>query len=374
LVGQPVRAFALLIAAALAACAVLTAAYARAQPSAATPTAQPGPATVTLVQDACAATKYDAQEFASLLQIELQALGIAQLQQASRTADLDVSSTGLAVVQVHCGASADHLDVALADLATGKQLQRELVVTDLEPAARPRALSIAIALLVESAWLELATRPSQMSENSELPLSIRMALRKRLLQALEAEPLEHAARAPKREPASEARAALAVFAAGRSFPARNTGLLGIDVAYLPKLARMRLVLDLEALAGNLEVSDSVGLIANMHLYWLTAGLSLLWTSSTRPELALGPFARIGYGVANASAARPGYQPNSGGGLIAALGISTQLRAPISPNLDLWAAFDLGYVPSGVVFLIDENRTAGMAEVTLGVRLGLGFGL
>ena len=366
----------LLIAALLSACSLAAPARSRAQPAAASNAAPTRPTTVTLLQDDCGADSYDTGEFAKLLRIELQALGVTNLQLPSGPEQVSPSAAGVAVLHMRCGKPADHLSIELADLATGKQLQRELVVTDLELKARPRALSLAVALLIESSWLELATRKSLMSESFALPYAMRSALRRRLLHALETEPVESPAppKAAKPSAVSEARAALAVLMAARSFPGRSTGLVGADLAYLPTLASTRVLLDLEALAGSQEISDGAGLIADMHMFWLAAGLGLLWTSTTRPELALGPFARVGYGLANVTDARFGYRGHSGGSVIAAFGISAILRAAISTDLDLWAGFDLGYVPGGVVFLFDRNRTAGMSDVTMAVRLGLGFGL
>jgi hypothetical protein len=314
-------------------------------------------------------------EFAKLLQIELQALGITGLELQASVTELDPNTSGVAVVHMRCDTGAGHITVELADLATGKQLLRDLLMTDLEPAARPRALSMAVALLIENSWLELTTRKGVMSETFALPDSVRVALRRRVLQALELDRTERprpAAKPATAPPPRESRAALALFAVARAFPTRNTGLLGIDVAYLPRLGAVRLAITVEAMAGDQEISDPLGLVANMHMYWLSAGVSVLWSSSTRPELSVGPFAHVGYGVATASHVRPDTGQDDGGGPIAAFGIATLLRAPVSADLDLWAGFDLGYVPIGVVFLADQNRTAGMAEITLSARAGIGF--
>jgi hypothetical protein len=72
--------------------------------------------------------------------------------------------------------------------------------------------------------------------------------------------------------------------------------------------------------------------------------------------------------------RSGYTGKSDGSFLTALGVAALLRAEISQGLDIWAGFDLGYVPSGVVFLADLSRTAGMAEVTAALHAGVGFAL
>jgi hypothetical protein len=370
--GQPLTPRQLLLAAVSLACAWSAPAALRAQPSAAAVTR---PATVTLVQDACASASYDSMEFAKLLQIELQALGITSLELQRSVTELDPTTSGVAVVHMRCDAAAGHITVELADLATGKQVLRDLLVTDLEPAARPRALSMAVALLIENSWLELATRKALMSGTFALPDSVRAALRRRLVHALELDRTERPrpAKKPATKPTHESHAALALFAVARAFPTRNTGLLGIEFAYVPALGTTRLLVNVEAMTGDQEISDQLGPVAKMHMYWLSAGLSVLWSSSTRPELSLGPFAHIGYGVATASNVRADQVQRDGGGPIAAFGIATLLRAAVSADLDLWAGFDLGYVPIGVVFLADQNRTAGMAEISMSARAGIGFG-
>ena len=63
-----------------------------------------------------------------------------------------------------------------------------------------------------------------------------------------------------------------------------------------------------------------------------------------------------------------------GGVLATFGMLALLRAAVARGVDIWAGFDVGYVPGGVLFLADLSRVAGMAEVTMSARVGVGFGL
>jgi hypothetical protein len=164
--------------------------------------------------------------------------------------------------------------------------------------------------------------------------------------------------------------ALAAFGVARTFPSRNTGLVGADVMFMPMLGPLRVALDVETLIGRQEVSDAQGPIARATLFSLSGGLTLMWASATRPELSVGPFVRVGYGLARGESERQG-TPSSDGSVIAALGVAASLRAAVAAGLDVWAGADLGYVPVGVLFLVDRARLGGMAEVTLSLRAGVG---
>jgi hypothetical protein len=340
------------------------------------------PNSVSLVQDACAAASYDLKEFAALLEIELRTLGVARVNRVADLSELQLPQAGLAILHMRCDPNDGHLIVELADLASHNQVQRELLLGDVESHARARALALAVALLVETSWSQLALAKSEPSFASPLPESIRAALRSRLRTRLQEPDRDRAADAERlpgwtKQPTPEApkaRTELALLGAARAFPARNTGLLGLDLVFVPILARTRIAFDLEGLWGSQEISDQAGEIANVHMFWFSGGLSALWASGSQPELSFGPYARLGYGLANVTAQRAGYITRSAGSFLTAVGVATWLRGKISPELSIWAGFDLGYVPNGVVFLADLSRTAGMAEVTIALHTGIGFAL
>lgn len=349
---------------------------ARAQPSAASI-----PNSVSLVQDPCTSESYDRKEFAALLEIELRTLGVARVDRVAELSELQLAQAGLAILHMRCDPNDGHLIVELADLASHNQVQRELLVGDVESHARARALALAVALLVETSWSQLALAKAEPSVASPLPESIRTALRSRLRARLQQPDRDHEAGAERpgstkhtTAAAAKARAELALLGAARAFPARNTGLLGLDLVFVPILARTRIVLDLEALLGSQEINDQAGTIANVLMYSFSAGLAALWAASSQPELSFGPYARVGYGLANVTRQRAGYTSHTDGSFLTAVGVSAWLRGEISPGFSIWAGFDLGYVPSGVVFLADLSRTAGMADVTIALHTGIGFAL
>jgi hypothetical protein len=333
--------------------------------------AQERSASVTLIQEPCPG--YDAGALASLLAIDLRMLGIRQVQSRSGSQDLQAANSGLAVVHLRCAPDPETVTAEVADLATGNRVERELPIGDVEPEARTRALALAIATMVETSWLEVAIRKPGGPDSFALPVEVRLALRKRLRAAYEDSERPPALRSQRtgllRPPA---RSAIALLGASRSFPARNTGLLGMELVFVPVLASTRLLLTADALFGSQEVNDQQGLLANMHLMWLSAGVAVMWASLTRPELSVGPYARVGYASATATPQRAGTKIFSGGSFVTALGLSALLRAELRAGWDAWFGVDVGYVPSGVVFLADASRSAGMAEVTMAARAGIGL--
>jgi hypothetical protein len=177
--------------------------------------------------------------------------------------------------------------------------------------------------------------------------------------------------------ASEATAGstFAFMLAMREFPSRATALLGLDLSYLPRLASgLALGIDLEGMYGRQSARDIVGPLADIDLFWVSAGTALYLASSTEPELLLGPFVRAGFARASTSSERAGYTPVARERWIFALGASALLRVRAG---DAWHALfgiELGYIPSGVIFVADATRAAGMSDLSLAFRLGLALTL
>jgi hypothetical protein len=325
--------------------------------------AAPSGTQVGLAHTPCEPQLYDEPALVESLRVELAALGVTQLAL--------VESAELAVLHVRCRAETQSVEVAVVDLATGQRSTREWLLADVQPEARPRALSMAAVTLLEAAWSQAARRRS-----GELPEEVVAALRRRLHDDVTETTTTTATVVPASTlpQSTQERTVTTSFVASalvRTFPARGTALLGVELGADPALSKqLRLTLRAEALRGGQELSDQRGVIANMHLWWLTAGAGLEWVSTTDPELALGPYVRAGYAVADTDAERTGFTGRSKSGFVSVVGVSASLRAALTKSLDAVAGLDLGYVPNGVVFLADLSRTAGMADVTLAARIGV----
>lgn len=350
--------------------------HAAAQPLDAPPSAAVVyPAEIGLLQQPCAQPLYDAPALTAALKVELASLGVRHVVALPENAELKPTAAKLALVRVLCDEAAQSVTIEIADLATGQKLERELLLSDVQPGARPRALSMAVVMLMESAWTDTALRGQE--EAPQLPEAVRAALRTRLREALDgAQPPLAALPAPA-PLADDVDARTSLSAAGlvRTFPGRSSGLIGAELGGDPCFTdRLCLPVRAEALLGSQELSDQAGRIASMNLYWLTVGAGLEWRTRSNPQLGLGPFARLGYALAHASVERAGYAANDVKGIVSVLGVAGTLRSALSESVDVLIGVDVGYVPNGVVFLADLSRSAGMAEVTLASRIGLALRL
>src|SRR5262249_22253661 len=112
--------------------------------------AQPAPARVRLVLPACE-TAFDGAELVRVLRIELGADGVREV----IVGEAEGTLATIKLDATPCSAEAREVTVAIDDAATGKNVRRALAVADVDAAARPRALGLAIAELLRASWAEL---------------------------------------------------------------------------------------------------------------------------------------------------------------------------------------------------------------------------
>ena len=158
---------------------------------------------------------------------------------------------------IECAERADELTLRVSDAGSGKELTRTLAVADVAPAARPRALALAVVALLESSWSEVvAGSERERNPRGALPASVQEAVRARLSRKLA--PPEPPAPAPlpdERTPRAAPATSFEVSAALRVFPGRSTGLLGLQLGLLqPVTVAMRLAFAAEALWGRSNLS------------------------------------------------------------------------------------------------------------------------
>lgn len=153
------------------------------------PRARPG--AVNLQLTPCESASYDAAELVELLRVELLGLGVQALRVEPAPPD-SASTNSLALIHLGCGTVRATLAIELADMIGGNRVSRELLIDDVKPSGRARALSIAIASLLESSWSLLAARPVSSEVGAgptPLPDDVRSALRRRLSESLSPQPL-----------------------------------------------------------------------------------------------------------------------------------------------------------------------------------------
>ncbi len=342
------------------------------------------PSSIRLQLTPCNSANYDADELAELLRAELLELGVERLDVDMAGAPADSATPrGLALIHLSCGSVRATLAVELADLVGGNRVSREVIVDAVPPSGRTRALSHAIAQLVESSWSLLATHPSDEAADggaTRMPSSVRSALRRRLSanlaeNATRGAALSSIASTSASAPLPGAREpvlALRVSLLARAFPSSGSGVTGFAIAAAPRLApRLELAFDLDAMYGRQAV-DLGGPIGSLATLWLSAGTTLYFATATEPRFRIGPSLRAAYVHVLTSSDDERFLARDGGGWVAMFGASSLLEFELTPAWDLFFGADIAYVPGGLSFRTDAARSVRFSDLALAVRLGVSW--
>jgi hypothetical protein len=246
-------------------------------------------------------------------------------------------------------------------------------VADVAPAARPRALALAVVALLESSWSEVVSPSDAQSSREALPPAVEDAVRKRLVRKLAPPPEPDAPEfTHDKVPAPSPATLFEISAALRAFPGRGTGLLGAQLGLLQRITSVtRLALEAEALWGRSDLSDLNGKVGSMQLYWLTAGGGLSFHTDSHPDIECGPRLLIGYGLADAHATRSDARATNASGLVFSALLAASVQSELG-GVRLLTGADIGYTIVGVVFLGDQARLSGMADTTFMLRTGISW--
>ena len=326
---------------------------------------------VLVSETSCTPERYDVSALWKALLVELGELGVlAQRAPADESAATEAARTSLALIAIGCAQTPQGLWLRVSDTASGKELSRTLETADISPASQPRALALAVVALLESSWSEVVSEDARAQQQSALPESVQAIVRARLSRKLSVPRPETAIPAAPAAPRETRSQPFELTLTLRGFPGRNTGLLGLQFGVLPApTAALRLVLTAEALWGRSDLADTSGdRVGAIQLYWLTAGGGLSWHEGSQIEIEAGPRVLIGYGVASADASSEAATAKNGSGLVLTALLTTSVRAPLG-SLRLITGVDIGYTLVGVVFLGDQARLSGMADVTFALHNG-----
>jgi hypothetical protein len=283
------------------------------------------------------------------------------------------AGSALATVAVACAEVGDGLTLRVSDAASGKELTRTLAVADVAQAARSRALALAVVALLESSWSEVVSTPNEPVANEALPPSVENAVRKRLARKLSIpEEPEEPAFAHEKKPPPPPSLQFEISAALRAFPGRDTGMLGLQLGLLkPITSATRIIFQAEGLWGRNDLTDAIGKVGVVNLYWLTGGGGLSFHTDSHPDIECGPRLLIGYAIANAHATREGATAKDASGLVLSALLAATIRAELG-GISVLTGADIGYTLVGVAFLGDQARLAGMADTTFMLRTGMAW--
>ncbi len=267
---------------------------------------------------------------------------------------------------------AESVTIQVVDRVTSKIVQRTMSIGDVAFDERPRALSIAVAELLQASWaeLELGVAPAP---GVDVPPEIRASIVQRLAPAPVVQPvaMSPSELAPRPAPVAPARphALLEAAALVRAFPSRDTALLGGALSLsFPAGRPWALHVGADAGYGDSRVANgTVGITA----VGGSAGIALVAGDAT--SLELGPRLYVGYVRASGSPSGSDTRGFTYSSAVALALLSATLRVP-SHGFTALVGLDAGAAFVQAAFLADSARVAGMGGVTLSARLGAAFGI
>jgi hypothetical protein len=308
------------------------------------------------------------------LRIELLSTGVVDIEvvdpdtgNASDSQKADRIAT-LQVYYPECDDTAGLVNLRISDRLTSKYVERTLVVSDVGPEARPRAVALAIVELLRASWLELviAQRPGETEGPSD-------AVRNRLVTHLkEATAEDPDIEAPRRERPSEpddkahladerwAKKRLEWIGAGRFYPKGDSGDLSTTVKLsLPLNRRLRLHTGAMAAGGGVNAQRDVNMFQAGGVFGL--GLS----GGSEPEVEVASIFEVGFWRLSGEDVRDVSRVGSIGLL------QGTVRAPVAAGVDALVGVQAGYVLSSVQLKTTATQpAAGFEGPVVGVCVGL----
>lgn len=249
-----------------------------------------------------------------------------------------------------CTESGFDVYLAVAYAQTGRQAARQLEMSEIPDAARPRALALALVELLRGSWRALAGEPappplSPADRDLELPPGLRGS--------------------PPEAPEADGRARPRIEWLGstRIYPQTDSGDLATSLSVSRLLAgRVRLHAGGSAAGGGGDGS-------NVHIFRGTSRLKLsLCSTDLQPALEVGTAWEIGW-----AQLRTGGSPREQGLLVTGA-LEATMRVRVSPGIETLVSLEAGYVLAPLTFEVElddgRRRSAGLEGSVLGVGVGL----
>jgi hypothetical protein len=322
---------------------IIVATFASVRPAAAAdPEVVTAPPAVHIVGPECRETPLSIAEFVDALRVELAGRG---MRCCTTGADAAAAATGELLVTLAvepCDPNTERIGVVVTDTRRLRAVERGVSLADLPPAARPRALALAVAEL-----LHAADQPSQ------------------------PQPPPPPAAPPEPQPPPAATAAGARLSGGadallRSYPTRQTFLLGAQLSLGVSGASWHAALAIDGALGRPPVD--LGAIA---IHTLAAAVTAGPRFAVgRATIDVGASASGGWAWVRGEPSVAGVTGGSGDGFIATAGARVAVQAPSSSALRFHAAGEAGAVLRGVNAEVDGSAAAGIAGVYLSVAIGV----
>ena len=350
---------------AIAALPVLT----RASP-AASPAAPAGDVRVVVLAPSCGAAPAFFRSFVESLRVELTAQAAACCEIWDATRSPPVGSVLVGLVIDPCDASPERLVVTVDDPARDRSVNRRVLLADVAPVARPRALALAVAELVrlgpsaDAAGSEeiAATAPQAgPGPGSAARTGATVAAAAMLTRTTPATQMPRGRRAD-----TSARGDFVV----RRYPSRQTTLYGGELSL--RRAGRRLVgsAGLGAMAGDRATAfGQVGFRAAT-----AAGQIGVRLVAGGFDTDLAVRGELGWAWIQGTPADAQVRAGSGSALLGGVGVRAAVQLPAERRLRTQLTVEAGHAVRGVDGRVNGQSVAGAAGAYLLFGLGVGLGL
>ena len=307
--------------------------------TAAEPEVIAAPPPVHIVGPECRDTPVSIAEFVEALRVELAGHGM-RCCTTGDGAGGEAAPAGELLVTLAvepCDPSTDRVGVVVTDTRRLQAVDRSVSLADLPPAARPRALALAVAELLRAA----AQPPPPQAPSPP-------------------------AAAPPPTATDSVHLAGGVDAVLRSYPTRQTLLLGAQLSLGASGARWHAALALDGALGRPPVDLGAVTVRTLGGS-ITAGPRF---AVGRATIDLGASAGGGWAWVRGEPSVAAVTAGAGNSFIAAAGARLAVQAPASGALRFHAAGEVGAVLRGLDADVDGTAAAGIAGVYLSVAVGV----
>jgi hypothetical protein len=321
------------------------------------------PDSVRLILPSCSELPFDGRDLTDKLDIELKSIGIQRIETTGANAAEPLASVTVDVQP--CDSTAPQIELSLTDQRSAVATRRTMPIADLARSLRSRAIAIGIVELIHTSYSGVpapapppaaATAAPAVSSPAPTPVSV---------SPVSAAPADRGPGAE--EQAADTSGPRTEGGVGAwFFPKHKSALIGPTAAFALAIDRFQGSLGAHVAFGETEVSTG-----SVDMGWASGFLGFGLSSQGALRALVEPRLYLGYAWASGAPVDEGRVSGSTGGrFVSTAVLAGGLRGPVFGAWELFADLELGHVLSGVTFLSDQERAAGLSGIVLGTRAGI----
>jgi hypothetical protein len=327
------------------------------------------PDSVRLILPSCSELPFDGRDLTDKLDIELKSIGIQRIETPGPNAAEPLASVTVDVQP--CDFTAPQIELSLTDQRSAVATRRTMPIADLATSLRSRAIAIGIVELIHASYSDAppaapppaaATAATAVSSPAPAPAPVPVPVSVRPVSAAPADRGSGA-----EEQAADTSGPRVEGGAGAwFFPKHKSALIGPTAAFALAFDRFQGSLGAHVAFGETEISTG-----SVDMGWASGFLGFGLSSQGALRALVEPRLYLGYAWASGAPIDEGRVSGSTGGrFVSTAVLAGGLRGPVSGAWELFFDLELGHVLSGVTFLSDQERAAGLSAIVLGTRAGI----